>query len=82
MMDILLTYEQGIEATEIWSYRRILRIKWTEHVSNKEALRKMGIIRHLYSESGRDTWNLLFIHKYWKQEKQKKTSSKLHNEIV
>jgi len=44
--------EQKLEAFEIWTYRRILRIPWTEYVTNVEVLRRtekgvMGILHEL-----------------------------------
>uniref|UniRef100_A0A8D8Q4X5 Craniofacial development protein 2 n=1 Tax=Cacopsylla melanoneura TaxID=428564 RepID=A0A8D8Q4X5_9HEMI len=38
-----------IEAFEMWMYRRILRISWTEHITNEEVLRRMGKKRELMS---------------------------------
>jgi len=32
--------ERKLEAFKIWTYRRMLRISWTEHVTNVEVLRK------------------------------------------
>ena len=39
--------EQKLEAAEMWFYRRILRISWTEHITNEEVLRRMGARRKL-----------------------------------
>ena len=36
-----------IEAVEMWFYRRMLRISWTEHATNEEALRRAGGKRKL-----------------------------------
>ncbi|MGX9987587.1 reverse transcriptase domain-containing protein [Soonwooa purpurea] len=36
-----------LEATEMWFYRRMLRISWTQHVSNYEVLRRMQTKRRL-----------------------------------
>ena len=36
-----------LEATEMWFYRRMLRISWTERVSNTDVLRRMGVERLL-----------------------------------
>lgn len=33
--------ERKLEAFEMWTYRRMLRIPWTEHVTNVEVLRRM-----------------------------------------
>jgi len=37
----------NIEAFEMWCYRRVLRISYTEHVSNEEVLRRMNQSRQL-----------------------------------
>ena len=36
-----------LEAIEMWFYRRMLRISWTQHVSNYEVLRRMQTRRRL-----------------------------------
>ena len=36
-----------INAVECWIYRRVLKIRWTDKVSNKEVLQRMGINMHL-----------------------------------
>jgi hypothetical protein len=36
------TLMKKVEAFEMWAYRRILRISWTEHVTNEEVLRRIG----------------------------------------
>ncbi|CAG9835438.1 unnamed protein product [Diabrotica balteata] len=37
-----VTLTKKVEAFEMWSYRHILRISWTEHVTNEEVLRRIG----------------------------------------
>lgn len=34
--------KKRLEAIELWSYRRMLGMLWTGHVSNDELLSKMG----------------------------------------
>ncbi|KAI5746880.1 hypothetical protein M8J77_008501 [Diaphorina citri] len=34
--------EKRLQAFEMWTYRRMLRISWTDHVTNLEVLRRMG----------------------------------------
>jgi ribosomal 50S subunit-associated protein YjgA (DUF615 family) len=41
--------EKRIEAAEMWFFRRILRISWTEKITNKEVLEKAGTKRSLIS---------------------------------
>lgn len=38
---------QRLESTEMWIWQRILKIKWTEHATNEEALKKVGEERSL-----------------------------------
>ena len=35
------TLKRKLEATEMWFYRRMLRISWVDRISNEEVLRKM-----------------------------------------
>ena len=39
--------KRRLEAIEMWFYRRMLRISWTQHVSNYEGLRRMQTRRKL-----------------------------------
>ena len=32
-----------IRAFEMWCYRRLLKIRWTDRVSNEEVLRRMNV---------------------------------------
>lgn len=41
--------EKRPEVTEMWFYRRILRIPWTEHISNNQVLAKMEIKKDTYA---------------------------------
>ena len=34
--------EKKINATEMWCYRRMLKVSWTKHVTNAEILRRVG----------------------------------------
>ncbi|CAG9829543.1 unnamed protein product [Diabrotica balteata] len=36
------TLMKKVEAFEMWAYRLILRISWTEHVTNEEVLRRIS----------------------------------------
>ena len=38
-----------IEAFELWAYRRMLKISWTEKVTNKEVLSRMKMKKHLFT---------------------------------
>ena len=38
-----------IEAFELWGYRRMLKISWTEKVTNKEVLSRMKMKKHLFT---------------------------------
>ena len=39
--------ERRIEATEMWCYRRMLKISWTERVSNEQVLNRAGAKREM-----------------------------------
>ena len=39
--------ERKIEATELWLYRRMLKISWTERVSNERVLHRTGARREM-----------------------------------
>ena len=42
--------ESKLEAFEVWAYRRMLRVSWTEHKTNEEVL-KMAIQQvHYYQQ--------------------------------
>ena len=47
---LLKESEDRLEAMEMWIYRRILKIPWTDKVSNKEVLERMGKERCLLSK--------------------------------
>ena len=38
-----------IEAFELWAYRRMLKISWTEKVTNKEVLSRMKMKKRLFT---------------------------------
>ena len=39
------TMQRKIEASEMWFYRRMLRISWTQHISNNDVLCRAGTRR-------------------------------------
>ena len=39
--------ERRVEAAELWFYRRLLRVKWTDRRSNESILNELGTIRKL-----------------------------------
>ena len=41
------TMEKRLQSVEMWFYRRMLRISWTDHMSNEEVLAKAGTRRKL-----------------------------------
>ena len=41
------TMTKRLEAAEMWMWRRMLRISWTDRVTNEEVLRRMGVGRGL-----------------------------------
>ena len=41
------TTENKLKATEMWFYRRMMRISWKDHVSNEEVLRRANTERSL-----------------------------------
>ena len=47
-----------LEATEMWFFRRILKISWTEKKSNQEVLEMANKERSLMKTIRKDKWNL------------------------
>ena len=39
--------ESKLEAFEVWAYRRMLRVSWTEHKTNEEVLKMANTISAL-----------------------------------
>ena len=39
--------ESKLEAFEVWAYRRMLRVSWTEHKTNEEVLKMANTISSL-----------------------------------
>ena len=39
--------ERQVEAAELWFYRRLLRVNWTDRRSNESIMNEMGTIRKL-----------------------------------
>ena len=42
--------ENKIEAAEMWFYRRLLRVKWTDKRTNKSILEELGVSKQLLRE--------------------------------
>ena len=42
--------ENRIQAAEMWFYRRLLRVKWTDKRTNESVLKELGIQRLMLSE--------------------------------
>ena len=41
----LFTMESKLESFEMWAYRRMLRVSWTEHKTDEEVLRMVNTAR-------------------------------------
>ena len=46
-MDITSEMTRRLEASEMWMYRRMMRISFSQHMSNEEVLRKVEADRNL-----------------------------------
>ena len=44
---ISMSKKRRLEAVEMWFYRKMIRVSWTEHMANQEVLRKTRSERHL-----------------------------------
>ena len=64
---ITKTLTKRINAFEMWTYRRMLRISWEEHKSNEEVLNMMKIRLKLMKIIKRGNMNTLDIYKKTKQ---------------
>ena len=53
------TEKARVEAFEMWCYRRMMKIKWIERVSNQEVLRRVGEKRSLLRTLRRRRDNLV-----------------------
>ena len=53
------TMQKHLKAAEMWFYRRILRISWTERMTNEEVLRKMGTERLLLDINRERQWRFV-----------------------
>ena len=42
--------ENRIQAAEMWFYRRLLRVKWTDKITNESVLKELGAQRLMLSE--------------------------------
>ena len=51
----------GIQSVEIWAYRRLLRISWSEKRSNESVLEEIGEFKGLFHQLGHGISNLLGI---------------------
>ena len=54
--------EDRIDAFEMWIYRRIGRVSWTEKQTNKQVLGKLGMKKQLLRE-------IKFIQVFWAHKK-------------
>lgn len=54
-LEISSQIRKTFEATEMWSYSRIRRIRFTEHVSDDVVLGKYKQKSHLHLTSGRES---------------------------
>ena len=41
--------KRRLEAFEMWSFRRLLKIKWIDKITNEEVLRRMGGEREIWN---------------------------------
>jgi hypothetical protein len=48
-------YQKYLESFEMWYWRRMEKISWTDHVSNEEVLHR-----------GKDEWNIVQSSNIWK----------------
>ena len=48
-----------LNAAEMWFYRRMLRIRWTDRITNEEVLRRIGMQRTLVKDIRRRQMNFL-----------------------
>ena len=59
-----------LEAFETWLYRKMLRISWTDRITNDEEYRRMGTVNALLGDI--DGRQLRFLgHELWKDELEK-----------
>lgn len=56
------TISRQIEATEMWVYKRTLRIPGSERVSSEEVLRKNGNKKNAYNHNQKETAEISWIH--------------------
>lgn len=67
MLDNLFIDEERLKEKEMWFYRLMLRITWTEHARNKENLKEMGNRKKLILEIKKD--NLKYQRKFLMNQK-------------
>ena len=53
------TLKMKIEAAEMWFYRRMLKISWTDRVSNEEVLRRVDMPRTMLKDIRRRQMNFV-----------------------
>ena len=53
------TLKNKLNAAEMWCYRRMLRINWTDRVTNEEVLQRIGMQRTLIKEIRKRQINFL-----------------------
>ena len=51
--------EQKLMAAEMWFWRRMMRISWTDKLNNEAVLEKVGVERQLLNTIRRSQWNFV-----------------------
>ena len=51
--------EQKLKATEMWFWRKMMRISWTEKLTNEVVLEKVGSERQLLTTIRRRQWRFV-----------------------
>ena len=52
--------ERKIDATEMWIYRRVLRIPWTQRCTNESVLQQLGVKKRAFRQNSRKKAILLW----------------------
>ena len=58
-MDNQQSHGKSLEATEIWSYRKMLRLSWEQKVTNEVVLEKMKVNRELLNIITARQWSFV-----------------------
>ena len=58
-MDIKQKYGKKLEAAEMWFWRKMMRISWTEKLTNEVVLDKVGAGRGLLTTIKRRQWRFI-----------------------